>query len=47
MQMGEGWFVLSEALSDNLYLKFSHVGEKYYCEVIKLEDEVIMECEMR
>lgn len=43
LQMGPDWFIMSEALSDNLYIKY-HKG---FCEVIKLEDEVVMELEAR
>lgn len=35
-------FVLSEALSDNLYYQFSKVGGGHKCEVVQLEDEEII-----
>lgn len=34
-------FVLSEALSDQLYYQFSNTPEGYFAEVVKLEDEEI------
>lgn len=47
MKMGSGWFIMSEALSDNLYMKYSEDKGNCFCEVIKLEDEVVMEAEGR
>jgi hypothetical protein len=34
-------FILSEALNDNLYYKFSNIQGVYYCEVVELKDEEI------
>ena len=39
-------FILSEALSDQLYYEFKQIGKKYYAEVVKLEDEEVMKIEM-
>jgi len=39
-------FVLSEALSDNLYYQFTEVNNKYFCEVVMLEDEEVMQLEI-
>jgi hypothetical protein len=41
LKMGNGWFIMSEGISDGMYMKYFHG----YCEVIKLEDEQIMELE--
>lgn len=38
-------FILSEALSDNLYYHFFLEGKQYYVEVVKLEDEEVMRIE--
>jgi hypothetical protein len=44
-------FILREALTDGLYTQFTHVGKLwetgtlYYAEVVKLEDETIMQLE--
>jgi len=43
-KMLKNGFILSEALSDNLYYQFTE--NPYMCEVVALEDEDIMQCEM-
>jgi len=45
LKRGNGWFILSEALSDNLYYKFKRTKEGYLCEVVELEDEEVIELE--
>jgi len=34
-------FILSEALTDQLYYQFSNTSDGYFAEVVKLEDEEI------
>ena len=41
MKMTSNSFILSEALSDQLYYQFSNTTEGYFAEVVKLEDEEI------
>jgi hypothetical protein len=38
-------FILSEALTDNLYFQYTEIGDDYFCEVVALEDEEIMRIE--
>lgn len=35
-------FLLSEALTDNLYYRFFKEENKYYCQVVELEDEEVI-----
>ena len=39
-------FVMSEALTDQMYYQFSEIGKKFYAEVINMEDEEIMKLEI-
>jgi len=46
MRWKEHSFVLSEALTDQLYYQFSETKEGYFAEVVKLEDEEVEAFEM-
>lgn len=45
LKMDDHSFILSEALSDNLYYKFFREANKYYCQVVELEDEEVIKME--
>ena len=47
LMMNDNSFVLSEALTDNLYLKFVRNGNGYQCEVVMIEDEELEPIERR
>jgi len=42
MKMGNNYFIMSEAITDNLYMKYVREKEGIFCEVVKLEDEEVM-----
>ena len=39
-------FIMSEALTDQLYYEFTQIGKKCCAEVVRLEDEEVMKLEM-
>lgn len=43
-KMIENGFIQSEAISDQLYMQYKKEGNKFFCEIVQLEDEVIEEC---